>query len=84
MSMYALLRNNPTPTMADVEEAFHGRLPDGRFRQSGSTQQKTCGVFFFFNLFRKSVSLHRLQAHTGGVQILHRGQTRVSSNDLTI
>lgn len=24
MSMYALLRNNPTPRMADVEEAFHG------------------------------------------------------------
>uniref|UniRef100_A0A3Q3WQX2 Xanthine dehydrogenase/oxidase n=1 Tax=Mola mola TaxID=94237 RepID=A0A3Q3WQX2_MOLML len=26
MSMYALLRNNPTPKMADVEEAFHGNL----------------------------------------------------------
>lgn len=24
MSMYALLRNNPTPQMAEVEEAFHG------------------------------------------------------------
>lgn len=24
MSMYALLRNNPSPRMADVEEAFHG------------------------------------------------------------
>lgn len=27
MSMYALLRNNPTPKMADVEEAFHGSPP---------------------------------------------------------
>uniref|UniRef100_A0A3Q3EF27 2Fe-2S ferredoxin-type domain-containing protein n=1 Tax=Labrus bergylta TaxID=56723 RepID=A0A3Q3EF27_9LABR len=26
MSMYALLRNNPKPKMADVEEAFHGNL----------------------------------------------------------
>ncbi|XP_023281444.1 xanthine dehydrogenase/oxidase-like, partial [Seriola lalandi dorsalis] len=26
MSMYALLRNNPTPKMADVEEAFQGNL----------------------------------------------------------
>ncbi|XP_037618622.1 xanthine dehydrogenase/oxidase isoform X2 [Sebastes umbrosus] len=26
MSMYALLRNNPTPRMADVEEAFQGNL----------------------------------------------------------
>uniref|UniRef100_A0A8D0DDT3 Xanthine dehydrogenase/oxidase n=1 Tax=Sander lucioperca TaxID=283035 RepID=A0A8D0DDT3_SANLU len=26
MSMYALLRNNATPKMADVEEAFHGNL----------------------------------------------------------
>ncbi|XP_027866259.1 xanthine dehydrogenase/oxidase isoform X1 [Xiphophorus couchianus] len=26
MSMYALLRNNPTPNMADVEEAFQGNL----------------------------------------------------------
>ncbi|KAM3585325.1 uncharacterized protein V6R79_014495 [Siganus canaliculatus] len=26
MSMYALLRNNPAPKMADVEEAFHGNL----------------------------------------------------------
>uniref|UniRef100_A0A8C8A1D0 xanthine dehydrogenase n=1 Tax=Oryzias sinensis TaxID=183150 RepID=A0A8C8A1D0_9TELE len=26
MSMYALLRNKPTPTMAEVEEAFHGNL----------------------------------------------------------
>ncbi|XP_068165396.1 xanthine dehydrogenase/oxidase [Antennarius striatus] len=26
MSMYALLRNNPTPKMGDVEEAFHGNL----------------------------------------------------------
>ncbi|XP_041638284.1 xanthine dehydrogenase/oxidase-like [Cheilinus undulatus] len=26
MSMYALLRNNPKPRMADVEEAFHGNL----------------------------------------------------------
>lgn len=25
MSMYALLRNNRTPKMADVEEAFQGR-----------------------------------------------------------
>ena len=25
MSMYALLRNNPTPKMADMEEAFQGR-----------------------------------------------------------
>lgn len=24
MSMYALLRNKPTPRMSDVEEAFHG------------------------------------------------------------
>lgn len=49
MSMYALLRNNPTPNMADVEEAFHGRLPDRRFCQSGSAQQKKCGVFFSFS-----------------------------------
>lgn len=27
MSMYALLRNNPAPKMADVEEAFHGSYP---------------------------------------------------------
>ncbi|CDQ99274.1 unnamed protein product, partial [Oncorhynchus mykiss] len=26
MSMYALLRNNPTPRMADIEEAFQGNL----------------------------------------------------------
>ncbi|KAK6306886.1 hypothetical protein J4Q44_G00220340 [Coregonus suidteri] len=26
MSMYALLRNNPTPCMADIEEAFQGNL----------------------------------------------------------
>lgn len=26
MSMYALLRNNPTPKMSDVEEAFHGTV----------------------------------------------------------
>lgn len=26
MSMYALLRNKPTPRMSDVEEAFHGNL----------------------------------------------------------
>eukprot|EP00066_Takifugu_rubripes_P003798 XP_003966667.1 PREDICTED: xanthine dehydrogenase/oxidase [Takifugu rubripes] len=26
MSMYALLRNNPTPQMSEVEEAFHGNL----------------------------------------------------------
>ncbi|KAM9820644.1 xanthine dehydrogenase/oxidase [Neosynchiropus ocellatus] len=26
MSMYALLRNKPTPTMADIEEAFQGNL----------------------------------------------------------
>ena len=29
MSMYALLRNNPTPNMSDVEEAFHGTAGDG-------------------------------------------------------
>lgn len=40
MSMYALLRNNPTPKMADVEEAFHGRLSDRSLRQSGSAPQK--------------------------------------------
>ncbi|MEQ2187049.1 hypothetical protein GOODEAATRI_000535 [Goodea atripinnis] len=27
MSMYALLRNNPTPKMADVEDAFQGSPP---------------------------------------------------------
>lgn len=28
MSMYALLRNNPTPKMADMEEAFQGPARD--------------------------------------------------------
>lgn len=33
MSMYALLRNKPTPKMADVEEAFHGTAGDGTVRR---------------------------------------------------
>lgn len=49
MSMYALLRNNPAPKMADVAEAFHGRHPERRFRHSGSTQQNKKMLCFPFS-----------------------------------
>lgn len=45
MSMYALLRNNPTPSMADVEEAFHGRLEDASAGQEAHNKRN---IAFFF------------------------------------
>lgn len=35
-----------------------------------------CSVFFYF---RKFVSLHRIQTHTGGIQDFHRGETHHTS-----
>lgn len=82
MSMYALLRNNPTPQMAEVEEAFHGTPRQWHLliRVGNNTlQQKQCCVFIF--CFRKSVSLHRLQTHPGGVQDFHCGQLIATKTD---
>lgn len=50
MSMYALLRNNPTPQMAEVEEAFHGTPRQWHLRISVSNdtlQQKAMLCFYF-------------------------------------
>lgn len=81
MSMYALLRNNPTPKMADVEEAFHGTAGDRTVHRG----EKMCtprirnyrdDTDFFFFCSRKFVPLHRIQTHPGGIQDVHRGETR--------
>lgn len=85
MSMYALLRNNPTPQMAEVEEAFHGTPRQWHLliRVGNDTfQQKQCCVFIF--RFRKSVSLHRLQTHPGGVQDFHCGQLIAAKTELAV
>lgn len=85
MSMYALLRNNPSPRMADVEEAFHGTPRQWDMLLLISVKNYTLQkkrVFIF--LFRKSVSLHRLQAHPGGVQDFYCGQTHVNSHNISL
>lgn len=100
MSMYALLRNNSTPKMADVEEAFHGTARDRWtlfiWKKNGIccllwVHQEKCALhmsklhwqhrflFLFFFYFRKFVSLHRIQSHTGGIQDFHRGETHHTS-----
>lgn len=83
MSMYALLRNNPTPKMADVEEAFHGTAGDRTVRRGkkcalrvSETAVTPLVVFLFFFCCRKFVPLHRIQTHPGGIQDVHRGETR--------
>lgn len=85
MSMYALLRNNPTPRMADVEEAFHGTPRQWDMLLPVSAKNDTLQkMMCFYFPFRKPVSLYRLQAHTGGVQDFYCGQTHVNSNDISL
>lgn len=91
MSMYALLRNNSTPKMADVEEAFHGTARGNGICCLLWVHQEKCALhmsklhwqhrflFCFFFYFRKFVSLHRIQTHTGGIQDFHRGETHHTS-----
>lgn len=84
MSMYALLRNNPTPKMANVEEAFHGTARDwlehrqevvNKDYRARTNNSDLILSALFVCVFRKFVSLHRIQTHTGGIQDFHCGET---------